>query len=63
MADAPCSLEPLDEGRWRIRFDAPQWAPTPGQYLVLYDGETCLGGGVIEAAHAREIAPAVEVPG
>jgi hypothetical protein len=34
----------------RAAFDAPQWAPTPGQYLVLYDGETCLGGGVIAAA-------------
>jgi tRNA-specific 2-thiouridylase len=31
----------------RARFDAPQWAPTPGQYLVLYDGDVCLGGGVI----------------
>jgi tRNA-specific 2-thiouridylase len=61
MADARCSLEPLDEGRCRVRFDAPQWAPTPGQYLVLYEGETCLGGGVIEAAHAHEIAPAVAV--
>ncbi len=61
MADAACGAEPLDGERWRVRFDAAQWAPTPGQYLVLYDGETCLGGGVIEAAHARDVALAVAV--
>ena len=33
----------------RASFAEPQWAPTPGQYLVLYDGEVCLGGGVITA--------------
>jgi tRNA-uridine 2-sulfurtransferase len=37
-------------GRFELRFDAPQWAVTPGQSAVLYDGEVCLGGGVIEAA-------------
>jgi tRNA-specific 2-thiouridylase len=49
MASAPCQLEPLDGGRWRASFATPQWAPTPGQYLVVYEGDRCLGGGVIES--------------
>ena len=43
-----CTLYALEEGRFRIDFEQPQWAPTPGQSLVLYDGELCLGGGVIQ---------------
>jgi tRNA-specific 2-thiouridylase len=35
-----------------LRFDEAQWAVTPGQSAVLYDGEVCLGGGVISAAQA-----------
>ena len=62
MADASCVLESVKptegpaepskppEPDWLVRFDAPQWAPTPGQYLVVYDGEVCLGGAVIESA-------------
>ncbi len=50
QADALCALKPADAGRYRLRFDAPQWAVTPGQSAVLYDGDLCLGGGVIAAA-------------
>src|SRR5208282_4530350 len=59
MANAPCRLDRLDDGRWRATFEAPQWAPTPGQYLVVYDGDRCLGGAVIQgrSATAPESAP------
>jgi tRNA-specific 2-thiouridylase len=35
------------KGGFGLDFDDPQWAVTPGQSAVLYDGEVCLGGGVI----------------
>jgi len=51
MADAPCAVS-AHRDALRARFDEPQWAPTPGQFLVIYDAEVCLGGGVIEAITA-----------
>jgi tRNA-specific 2-thiouridylase len=53
MPDAMCRVELASDERARAIFDAPQWAPTPGQYLVLYDGDVCLGGGVITATRER----------
>jgi tRNA-uridine 2-sulfurtransferase len=48
QADAPCVLSPANGG-FCLDFGEPQWAVTPGQSAVLYDGEVCLGGGVISA--------------
>lgn len=59
MPDAACTVAAM-AGGVRATFDVPQWAPTPGQYLVLYDGELCLGGGVIVAAPAGVEAAAGE---
>jgi tRNA-uridine 2-sulfurtransferase len=52
QADSPCRFEPVgDDGRFMLRFAQPQWAVTPGQSAVAYDGEVCLGGGVIDHAN------------
>ena len=55
QADAACRFRPI-EGGFRLDFDAPQWAVTPGQSAVLYDGEVCLGGGVIARSEVPPVA-------
>ncbi|AMO23352.1 tRNA 2-thiouridine(34) synthase MnmA [Ramlibacter solisilvae] len=52
QADAPCTLAPGANGAFHLHFPQAQWAVTPGQSAVLYDGEVCLGGGVISAQQA-----------
>jgi tRNA-specific 2-thiouridylase len=54
MPDAICRVELGEDRRCRAIFGTPQWAPTPGQYLVLYDGDVCLGGGVIDGPPQAE---------
>ena len=49
--DAPCAIE-TDGDKLHIVFDKPERAVTPGQSVVIYDGEICLGGAVIEEALA-----------
>ncbi|MBR9905065.1 MAG: tRNA 2-thiouridine(34) synthase MnmA [Gammaproteobacteria bacterium] len=49
QSDCRCEMRVLPDGGVEVTFDDPQWAVTPGQSLVLYDGDICLGGGVIRA--------------
>jgi tRNA-specific 2-thiouridylase len=48
QADAPCHLTQIADSRCEITFDEAQWAVTPGQSVVVYDGEICLGGATID---------------
>ncbi|MDO9094759.1 MAG: tRNA 2-thiouridine(34) synthase MnmA [Rubrivivax sp.] len=61
QADAPCTLA-LQPAGFRLDFDSPQWAVTPGQSAVLYDGEVCLGGGVIARAATPDVVAAAPPP-
>ncbi|MGI9311400.1 MAG: tRNA 2-thiouridine(34) synthase MnmA, partial [bacterium] len=48
--DQDCVIVDSDSRGARIEFDQPQWAVAPGQSVVLYQHDVCLGGGVIRAA-------------
>jgi tRNA-specific 2-thiouridylase len=50
QADSPCTIATGATGNFELHFAEAQWAVTPGQSAVLYDGEVCLGGGVIASA-------------
>jgi tRNA-specific 2-thiouridylase len=54
QTDQAASLEPLPGGAARILFERPQRAVTPGQYAVVYEGERCLAGAVIENVMGQE---------
>ena len=47
MTEQPATVYPMDHGAARVEFDEPQRAITPGQAVVLYDGDLVVGGGTI----------------
>ena len=51
--DQACTVTRSGERELEVSFDQAQRTPTPGQYVVLYDGDRCLGGAVIEHVGRR----------
>jgi tRNA-specific 2-thiouridylase len=50
QADQQCRVSLNDRIGCEVDFASPQWAVTPGQSVVFYDDEICLGGGIITRA-------------
>ncbi len=46
--EQPCTVTPIGQDKIKVVFDEPQRAITPGQSVVMYDGEVVLGGGTID---------------
>ena len=48
--DAACTISEVDARSCTVEFAEPQWAVTPGQSVVVYESQVCLGGGIIESS-------------
>ena len=47
-ADHACSVKKINSKSYEVIFDQAQWAVTPGQSIVFYQNDVCLGGGIIQ---------------
>ena len=50
QTDQPCNIQFNNDKTAQVVFDQPQRAVTPGQSIVFYQGEVCLGGGIIHSS-------------
>jgi tRNA-specific 2-thiouridylase len=55
QADQACTVVRAGERALEVSFDQPQRSPTPGQYVVFYDGDRCLGGATIDRGLRRAL--------
>ena len=46
--DQSCKITTLSTDRCTVKFDKPQFAIAPGQSIVFYKGDDCLGGAIID---------------
>ncbi len=51
QSDQSCVIEKIENDSCTVSFESSQRAITPGQFIVFYEEEVCLGGGIIDSAH------------
>ncbi len=55
QTDVSCELIQQAENLWRVNFAKPEWAVTPGQSIVFYSHQVCLGGATIIDCEAKPL--------